>query len=411
MSGQAYGARQSNVAAWSSLRWTCGGRRVVTLSDMQPIGDRGPIAAVAVAAVALAMVEQLAATGPTTGDVLAAAPLTVAGAGGSVLLAPARPLPALTLFVAAYAGQVAVTGWVDSVVALVLWCGLLGLAARRTSTRAAALAAVIGAVPVLVFVLGREDRDAGDIGPSTVALWLLPWLTGRVLRARHRRHQQELRLLRSEAERKEAQERADSADRRAALARDMHDVLGHTLTSLVVQARSARASLTTDPDLARHALDEVENAGRAAMAELRSLVTGFASSVPVVAEEPGLADLTTLTTRLPLEVRTEVDPASLELPGPVQAAGYRVIQEALTNTVRHSRAETADLEVRLDEARALLLIEVRDPGPAAGEPLSGAGTGVSGMRARIRDLGGHFEAGAVDAGFRVRAELPTEGPR
>jgi len=157
---------------------------------MQPIGDRLPIAAVALAAVALSIAEQFSAAGPSTGDVLRAAPMTVMAAGGSVVVARARPVVGLALFVIGYAGQVAVTGWIDSVVTLVLWCGLLGLAARRTELLTAALALALGAVPVIVFVLGRDDPDAGDVGPSTLALWLIPWVAGRVLRARHQRHQQ-----------------------------------------------------------------------------------------------------------------------------------------------------------------------------------------------------------------------------
>ena len=271
-----------------------------------------PVAAIAMAAVALSFVEQLSATGPSTTDVLRAAPLTVIAAGLSVVTAPYRPVLGLALFVGAYAGQVAVTGWVDSVVALLLWCALLGLAARRTQLAGAALAGVLGAVPLVVFVLGRGDRDAGDVGPSTLALWLIPWITGRLLRARAWRHDQELALLRSEGELRSAEERAAAAERRAVLARDVHDLLGHTLTTLVVQARAARASMDADPDRAKDALDAVEEAGQSAAAELRTLVAGLASSTHRADGEPTLAELGALIRRLPVDVHADVDPDALD---------------------------------------------------------------------------------------------------
>src|SRR5688500_14358470 len=135
---------------------------------MQAIGDRVPVPAIALGAFALSIAEQLSAAGPSTTDVLWASPLTLMAAAASVLVARDRPAAGVALFVAGYAGQVAVTGWVDSVVALALWCVLLGLAARRTDLPAAAVALVVGAVPILVFALGRDDTDAGAVGPSTV---------------------------------------------------------------------------------------------------------------------------------------------------------------------------------------------------------------------------------------------------
>ncbi|HET7689078.1 MAG TPA: histidine kinase [Nocardioidaceae bacterium] len=373
--------------------------------------DRVQYVAVAFGAVALWFAEQLSATGPSTSDVLWAAPLTVLAAGGSVVVARTRPVEALALFVMGYAGQVAVTGWVDSVVTLVLWCGLLALAARRTELPAAIVALVVGSVPVVVFVLGRDDPDAGNIGPSTMALWLIPWLAGRMLRARYVRHQQEIALLRIESERKDAEERAARAEDRAAIARDVHDLLGHTVTSIVVQARSARALIDSDPPNARRALDAVEVAGQAAVAELRSLVAGLAAPQRDATEQRCLADIAGLVERAPMEVRHQVDPEANRLPLPVQAAAYRVVQEALTNAIRHSQAPTADLSVRLDEEDGVLCIEVSDPGPPATQPLPGAGTGLAGVRSRAEALGGSLEAGPVDSGFVVRAVLPVGMPR
>jgi signal transduction histidine kinase len=378
---------------------------------MQPIGDRMPITAVAFGAVALSIAEQFSAVGPSTADVLRAAPLTVIAAGVSIVVARARPVAGLVLFVVGYAGQAAVTGWVDSVVILVLWCGLLGLAARRTGFPAALLALVLGAVPIIVFVLGRDDPDAGNIGPSTLALWLIPWLAGRVLRARYRRHQQELALLRSETERRGAEERAAAAEDRAGIARDVHDLLGHTVTSIVVQARSARARIDTDPAAARAALDAVEQAGQAAVAELRSLVTGLEAPRRKVAEQRLLADVADLIARAPMEVRHHIDPEAHRLSEPVQAAAYRVIQEGLTNAIRHSQAVTADVLVRLDRGEHALEVEVSDPGPAATQPLPGAGTGLADVRARAEALGGSLEAVPVDQGFVVRAALPVGDTR
>lgn len=378
---------------------------------MQPIGDRVQAMAIALAAVALWFAEQFSAAGPSPSDVLWAAPLTALAAGGSVLVARARPVVGLTLFVVGYAGQVAITGWVDSVVTLVLWCGLLALAARRTELPAALVALVVGAVPLAVFVLGRDDPDAGAVGPSTMALWLIPWLASRMLRGRHLRHEHELALLRSEGERKDAEERASAAEERAAIARDVHDLLGHTVTSIVVQARAAHALIDSDPSRARAALDAVEAAGQSAVAELRSLVAGLATPHPEFPEPRRLADILDLIARAPMEVRHQIDPEAYGLPEPVQLAAYRVIQEALTNTIRHSRATTADVCVRVDGEGQALRIDVTDPGPPATEPLPGAGTGLSGLRTRAEALSGTLEAHPAGGGFVVRAVLPLGAPR
>lgn len=191
----------------------------------------------------------------------------------------------------------------------------------------------------------------------------------------------------------------------------MHDLLGHTVTSIVVQARSARAWIDTDPAAARAALDAVEGAGQAAVAELRSLVTGLARPRTEVTEQRRLADVDDLIARAPMEVCYRVDREAHRLPASMQAAAYRVIQEALTNAIRHSQAVTADVWVRLDREEQTLVVEVSDPGPLATRPLPGAGSGLAGVRTRAEALGGSLEAGQAGPGFVVRAVLPLGATR
>ncbi|GGM79564.1 sensor histidine kinase [Dactylosporangium sucinum] len=200
---------------------------------------------------------------------------------------------------------------------------------------------------------------------------------------------------------------------RARLARELHDVVSHNVSVMVVQAGAARKVLDTDPSLAKEALLAVEAGGRAAMTELRQvigLLTVDDDGLDL-APQPDLAGLPALVDR----VRSTGVPVTLDLapvpdlPPGVALAAYRVVQEALTNTMRHAAGSSATVSVTA-AAGGVLRIEVTDTG---GTPAGtrGSGRGLAGLRERLAVYGGTLTAGPrPTGGFRVLAEIPLEAP-
>ena len=189
-------------------------------------------------------------------------------------------------------------------------------------------------------------------------------------------------------------------------------MIAHGVSVIVVQASAADDVFDSRPDQARAALRSIEQAGRDALRELRTLLAGESPGDPDPTHpQPGLARLDELAEPLRLAgldvvVRREGDAA--KLPAGVDLSAYRIVQEALTNTLRHARATRAEVTVRYGD-RAVEL-EVRDDGRGSpGADLNGAGQGLVGMHERAALLGGTLEAGPLPAGgYRVHAQLPLE---
>jgi len=202
---------------------------------------------------------------------------------------------------------------------------------------------------------------------------------------------------------------------RLRIARDLHDVVAHHVSVMGVQAGAARRVLDKDPELAREALQTVESTARTAIGELRGLLGVLrAEDVEPPAEtheaSPGLDQLDELVTSARaagLQVTHGVYGEPRPVPQGVALSAYRVVQEALTNVVKHAGARQAEVRVRyLDNA---LEIEVTDDGRGPGKSKDG-GFGLVGMRERVAVHGGELEAGPRrDAGYRVRASLPVGG--
>jgi signal transduction histidine kinase len=201
-----------------------------------------------------------------------------------------------------------------------------------------------------------------------------------------------------------------AAEERARIARELHDVVAHGLSLMVVQAEAAEEMLGRSPEAAVQPVRRVQETGREALGEMRRLLgvlrTTDGGAGSGTAPQPSLRRLPDLVREaadvgLRVEVVVEGDP--VDLPLGVELAAYRIVQEALTNTRRHARARTACVRLRYRPAE--LAIEVTDDGrgPAGGRP----GHGLIGMRERAALYGGTLEAGpAPDGGFRVRAVLP-----
>ncbi|MFI7500886.1 sensor histidine kinase [Streptomyces sp. NPDC049687] len=223
----------------------------------------------------------------------------------------------------------------------------------------------------------------------------------------------ELARVRREQWARERAERAQAARRRAdeerlRIARELHDVLAHSLSVIHVQAGVGLALLDADPEQARTALTTIKSASKEALGEVRQVLDslrtpGDAPRAPV----PGLDRLPELVEQAARAGLTvQVEGQAPRLPPGTDLAAFRIVQEALTNVVRHSGSRHA--RVRLDRAGGTLRLRIDDDGPATGADAGGSGNGLAGMRERAAALGGTIEAGPrPDGGFRVLAVLPA----
>jgi signal transduction histidine kinase len=253
------------------------------------------------------------------------------------------------------------------------------------------------------------DTDIGNAIVLSAA-----WLLGD--QARRRRGEAAVhadRARRLEAAEGELARRA-VAEERLRIARELHDVVAHSMSVIAVQAGTGRLVMNEDPAAARDALANIEAASRQALDELRRLLNVLRSedepSSPL-GPTPGLAELDGLVAQvvsagLPVDVRVEGE--RRPLPAGVDLTAFRIVQEALTNVRRHADASCAHLVLRY--GADALDIEVTDDGVA--RPSANGGHGIAGMRERAVLYGGTLDAGpAAGAGFRVRAALPYEASR
>ena len=279
--------------------------------------------------------------------------------------------------------------------------------------RAAGWAGIYMAAVCLDLVLVEHDEGLlEDLVFVTVVAVGLPLIAGAVLRDR-REHEHRLTRLNTELH-DERRRTADLAarDERARIALEMHDVVAHSVGLMVVQAGAARHVLDRDPEQSRTALLSVEQVGREALHELRrtlGLLRDADDDTATRQPAPGLSEIRTLVERaestgLSVSVTTSGMPAALS-PG-LDVTAYRIIQEALTNTVRHARA--ASIRLTLDWTSTALRIAVEDDG-AGPDPLAEPGLGLRGMRERAATYGGSVEAGSCPTGgFRVAVTLPID---
>ncbi|WP_426507312.1 sensor histidine kinase [Dactylosporangium sp. McL0621] len=324
-------------------------------------------------------------------------PLPVAGVLGAALLAFAvRDYPGGPLVVAV-------------MVALYTVGVRLG---RRQALAAAAVAAVL--------VAARSATAVAAHGQVSAFSWAAPgWvvaclLAGMVVRAR-RQTVQALRDRAELAERsKDEEARARVAEERLRIARDLHDVVGHSFAAVHVQARAAAALLDTDPAAARHAMAAIEATSRDALREIRATLSTLRHTPTTPAVPAATARLHGLlgTARAAgLTVHTAIDETIAALPAPVEEVVYRVVQEALTNVLRHADATTVTVTIATDADGTR--VDVRDDGLRAPQTDGGHGNtpghGLAGMRERVAAVHGRLDTGPVeDRGWRVTAWLPVQ---
>ncbi|MFJ4783987.1 sensor histidine kinase [Streptomyces sp. NPDC088794] len=312
------------------------------------------------------------------------APAAVLAANALTGLAVWALLPAVTLTGALLAAQVTL-------------CVLSAIRSRQVSVRT--LAAMCLPAP-LAFGSG------GGTGLTVYLLAVaLAWTAGQWRRAQQARIRAELRRA--------------VVEERARIAREVHDVVAHTLSVMVIQAGAADDVFTQQPEQARQSLRAIETGARSALGELRLLLRAFGPDAEhdgaAEQREPGpsLARLDELADRVRatgMTVRVRCEGVTDRLPAAVDLAAYRIVQEALTNTLRHA-ADADEVSVRVTAESECVEVTVVDNGRTqqGSSATTGEGRGLVGMKERARLVGGSLRAGALPGGgFEVAARLPVE---
>jgi signal transduction histidine kinase len=271
------------------------------------------------------------------------------------------------------------------------------------------LVVVVGATVIIIY--NDPGNSAGDF-VFAPALFAIGWLAGYALRERAAQAEAaEERAARAERERETAA-RIAVAEERVRIARELHDVVAHAVGVMVLQVGAVRHRLPETLEEDSDALRGVEQAGRTALGEMRRLLGAMRSDGedPELAPQPGLGMLDPLLEdvgRAGLPVRLHIEGQRLPLPHAIDLSAYRIVQEGLTNALKHAHASHADVTIRYgpDEVQ----IEVRDDGQGA--PASdGVGYGLVGIRERVKIYGGEMTAGrATGGGFALSASLPLGG--
>jgi signal transduction histidine kinase len=349
--------------------------------------------------------------------------------GLSVLLALAGTLP-LIWRRSRPAAVFAVIAAAATVHALMLFPGggpffglLLALYALAAYGSPVAARLGLGCLLVIQPLIIARDPDVNGVAQVLVGAGFMvaAWVFGDSRRVR-RLHLEtvEDRAARLERERDE-QARIAVREERTRIAREMHDIVAHNVSVMVVQAGAARRMIARDPGAATEAVSQVEATGRAALDEMRRALGVLrrepgdeaagagAADPPVLAPQPDLGDVPALVAtcrEAGLDVRLRTDGERRPVPSGVGLTAYRIVQEALTNTMKHAGPARAEVALAYDDD--LTVIVTDDGRGAATDPHTG-GHGIAGMRERVEVFGGELSAGPRrGGGFRVQARLPIE---
>jgi len=284
------------------------------------------------------------------------------------------------------------------------------VAGANRNRRMGALALLAAWSVVLLVVIRVPNNGTGDffwIGLFFAAAWAVGYAISTTTQRADELREQATRLERE----REEKARSAVADERARIARELHDVVGHSVSVMTVQAAAVRRILLPEQEKEREALEIVEHTGRQALAEMRRMVGVLRrpEEGPALAPQPSLMHLDKLVEQvreagLPVALRVEGDPKPLA-PG-VDLTAYRLVQEGLTNALKHAQASRADVTVRYSDGDVQL--EVSDNGRGAGNGDGAGGHGLVGMRERVSVYGGELDAGpGPTGGYVLRARLPV----
>ncbi|MGI5289622.1 sensor histidine kinase [Nonomuraea polychroma] len=296
--------------------------------------------------------------------------------------------------------------------------GLAGMVLLYSVASHRGLAMALGglAAALAAYAFGAATGPALAAGFSdhvmVVVVLVAVWGAGRSLRLR-RAYLEELKDRAARLERAHAADtRAARAEERSRIARELHDVVAHHVSVMIVQAAAARRVLATDQELAGEALSAIEQTGRMAMAEMRNIVGVLRTDARAeLGPQPGVQDLPALVEQmreagLPTRLLVEGEPRPL--PAGVDLAAYRLVQEGLTNALRHAGAG-AEAVVTVRHKPRELDVRVEDDGKGAPDPPIRSGHGLVGIRERVALYGGILSIGPLPGGgFEVRARFPLE---
>ena len=275
--------------------------------------------------------------------------------------------------------------------------------------RTQALTGAAFLVGVIAVVAHNQGDHPGDfVWPLVVfgIAWIVGFGLGQKL---HEADEAKERADRLEREREE-QARLAVAEERARIARELHDIVGHSVSVMTVQAAGVRSLLRPEQEREREALVIIEQTGREALAEMRRLVDVLRrpEEAPALAPQPSLEHVDKLVSQareagLPVELRIEGDP--VQLSAGVDLTAYRLVQEGLTNAIKHARAQHAEVVVRYSIGNVELTVSDDGSGDGDGEK---GGNGLVGMRERVSVYGGELDAGPrPEGGYRLHATLPV----
>lgn len=341
------------------------------------------------------------------GDVTIATYLLLAASSVALLWRRSHPLAVLAATLAASISWDLMNLADGPSLAIII--SLYGVGRYVKESRTNILAVVAAGIIVVADDLLIEGEEASVVVLS-LGLVFLAWYVGRRMKGRR----EYLALLEERAEYLERERAAEGqravAEERTRIARELHDVVAHRVSMITVQAGAAQTVAVSHPDRAVRAMEAVEEEGREALEELRQILGVLRADgdhqdlVPV----HGLADIEDLVADMRsagMDVSLSTQGVPGDVPAQVDLASYRIVQEALTNVVKHGGPD-ASAEVRVGSVDGDLTIEVIDRGTGA-STLPGSGHGLAGMRERTALLGGSFEAGPRSGGgFRVVARLP-----
>ena len=284
--------------------------------------------------------------------------------------------------------------------AVAYFCALYGLTVWTSPRRFA-----LGVALIVTFDLALTADPKGhlhDAGPFAVGTVVVMLLVRRVVGDRERRARV------AERERDVAAREA-VVEERARIARELHDVIAHHVSIMVVQAGAERRVLGAANSSTREALETIEQIGRSALTEMRRMLGMLRDDAnEPLTPQPGLGDLPTLVGQLreaglPVELHIDGDPR--ELPVGIELSAYRIVQEALTNALKHAGDARATVHIRFGTES--LELEIADDGAGRPAVARGGGQGLVGMRERVALYGGRFDASRnPSGGFAVRAVLP-----
>ena len=270
----------------------------------------------------------------------------------------------------------------------------------ESTTRAAVIAAVAAAAPVVASTL----MDVRDIGwEAWLAASIFTFVLGRLV------HRQQVLISQLEEARQALAAQAVAEERRR-IARELHDLAGHTLAAVLLHVTGARHVLRRDVDEAERALLDAEGVGRSSLDQIRAVVTTLRTDEqgtdPALASSADLAGLVEEYRRAGLAVSADIAPTTAELDGPVGTALHRIAREALANVARHAPTNRVEVVVNGSDHEVHLVVSDRGQPAAAPDPAAGH-FGIIGMTERARALGGRLDARPTPDGWRVEARLPT----